>query len=169
MIRKQIPFPAFTVCDTGNLTYEDSKIEVAWLQRFEFPFDLVETELGLCRIVNFCKRNDLLRGEIDGNRTFTYVPAMFDDAHLENQTQPSMTASLELGFDAKIYALENRRLINRQHKNRSPFILIIHSPYELPSSENQKFNAVLMDYDTFFVTPQLTTIDDTMIAMKPHE
>lgn len=46
---------------------------------------------------------------------------------------------------------------------------MIHSPFELPSKANQQFHMGGMDYDTFFITPQLSTIDDTMLDMDPYE
>lgn len=96
---------------------------------------------------------------------------LFDDDYLydmpENETQPLSTTSVNLGFTtAVVYDLSKTV---PELKPINPLLLMIHSPFEVQTKENQKFFVVEMDYDTFFVTPQLTTIDDSMFGMRPHE
>lgn len=88
---------------------------------------------------------------------------MSEDNFLENKTTPYMTTSFELGMDATVY---NGVFYQ---KDSTPFSLMIHSPFELPTMDNQKFYYSDMSDDIFFITPQLHTIDDSMIGMKPHE
>lgn len=141
-----------------------------WLDEFDLPIDVVATELGTCRIVNLCKRNDLLRDKIDGNRTFGDTSWQLRQKYPENVTQPFMTTSSDLGMNVILTILKkNGYQTEPRPKGVNPFILMIHNPYELPTNQTQKYFENLMDYDTFFVTPQLNTIDDSMIAMKPKE
>lgn len=120
---------------------------------------------GQCRTVNFCEKKKFFESEVDDKR--------FYESHSwvvrtpENETQPFVTTSPERGLDASILYFDYRN--DMRPKDKSSFILMIHSPLELPTESNQKFHLNDLDYDTFFVTPQLNTIDDTMIAMKPQE
>lgn len=167
MILKQIPFPAFTICEIGNQTYADSKIVHVWLEVFMFPIFVVSTELGMCRTLNFCDQNKFLQSEVDERRVFKYFFSNFDDRVPENQTRPYTTTSPERGMNVVVF--HGHLGIASKNKVNNPFILMIHSPFELPTKKDQQYYMSDMDHDTFFVTPHLTKIDDTMIGMEPHE
>lgn len=72
-------------------------------------------------------------------------------------------------MDALVSIYISRWVVDQKPTDKNPFILMIHNPYELPTNDTQKYYENLIDYDTFFITPQLNTIDDTMIAMEPKE
>lgn len=128
---------------------------------------IIPTELGLCRTVNFCDKENFLRSKVDEGRGVKYIFSIEDDIVPENQTQPYMTTSPELGVDVAIFHGDLKKSLRA--RGNSSILLMIHSPFELPTKGNQKFYMTGMEYDTFFVTPQLYSIDDTMIGMEPHE
>lgn len=162
----KIPFPAFTVCETGSSSYSDSTLIAYWLDHFNFPIFVMLTEVGLCRTVNFCFEENFLRDDVDNKRIFQYYQAYNID-WLKGQTQPLKTYSPELGVETTI---ENNDFYTFfKTKGNSSYKLMIHSAFELPTKRNQIFYVADMDYDTFWVTPQLNTIDDTMISMDPEE
>lgn len=82
-----------------------------------------------------------------------------------------MTTSLELGIDTNFYNSDHEFDDEGKLKTQpnDPLLLMIHSPYELPTLETQTFLVVDLEHDTFFVTPQLNKIDDTMMTMEPLE
>lgn len=172
---KQIPFPAFTICMDENLTTADVNVKVKWLESFDSPVFLTATELGKCRTVNFCDPKLFFEPMVDDEQFFEYID--FDDetdeewkfygTFPENQTTPYSTSQLELGFETTVYSGFNNKESNK--KGGNSFILMIHSPFEPPTKETNKFFFGVASYDTFFVTPQLTTIDDTMIGMEPKK
>lgn len=141
-----------------------------FLEEFTFLKFSVPTELGKCRMLNFCDRNKFLRDEANDGRVLG-IGIVHQSNKLVADNQPYTTTSLELGADLKIYSLdyEEDDDENLTPRSNDPFILMIHSPFEMPTRENQKFLIVDMDHETFFVTPQLNRIDDTMIDMEPHE
>lgn len=82
--------------------------------------------------------------------------------------QTPLTAKY-LGIYAAVFKRSYRMGVLIDRGTITPFKLMIHSPYALPTKKDRQFQMVNMDYDTFWVTPQINTIDDSMIAMKPHE
>lgn len=165
---KKIPFPAVTVCEID--TFNDSNLSIDWLGVFDIPANVIPTELGLCRTINFCDQKDYLRDDVDEERIFVDTVAEYYDVVFEpeNETRPYMTNSINLGLTITAYYRDAKGLEART-KAIKPFMLIIHSPFEWPTRHNQRFTLVDMDYDIFWVTPQLNTIDDSMIAMDPQE
>lgn len=139
-----------------------------WLRDYELPLIAVPTELGLCRTINFCDEKNYLRDNVEDKRIFQGVVGidLEDVTKPENETQPYMTSSVNSGFMAVAFKKGEKI---RAQSPLSPIQLSIHSPFEWPTKRNSWFTLVDMDYDTFWVTPQLDTIDDTMIAMEPQE
>lgn len=159
----KIPFPAFTMCDPAM--FNDSQGYVTWQVNFVLPMIEVSTEVGLCRTVNFCGQNNFLRDEAYEERIFGNSHTNYDVDLPQNETPPYMTTTKNLGAIARFSKLS----IWHAFEPFTPFQLIIHSPHGLPTRNDQQFHMSKMDYDTFWVTPQLTRIDDTMIGMEPHE
>lgn len=164
-MRIKIPFPAFTMCEASNASLAGSEIEFAWLDRFKFPTFLVSTELGQCMIINFCDQKNFLRSGADEDGLFEYSPTPRDDNVPENQTRPYSTISIELGINAAI----SRFFEASEIESPLALILMIHSPFELPTQETQKFYLSHIDFDTFFVSPLIDRIDDSMISMEPQK
>lgn len=112
---------------------------------------------------------------VDDEQFFEYIE--FDDetdeewkfyGHFpENETTPYNTSQLELGFETTVSSGYNKKDSNQT--DGEPFILMIHSPFEMPTKENYKFFFADASYDTFYVTPQLNTIDGTLIEMDPKK
>lgn len=155
-------FPAFTVCEIGNATHDDRQLGCTSLEDFTFPIFIVPTNLGRwCRIINFDDQKHFLPDVVGGDRIFKYTFTWFDDNVPANETRPYRTTSAELGVDAVVYHDNEPKV-----RGNNPFLFMIHSPFELPTVETQKFLMVDMDDDRFLVTPQLNKIDDTMIGMS---
>lgn len=166
---EKIPFPAFTICDTGRRTYATSDIEVQWMDYFSLPVFMASTELGKCKTLNFCDQKMFFRDEVfKGDRAFRLLVSKYEDDVPLNQTQPVMTTSSELGIEAVI-SRHQYNMETLKYSDSNSFILMIHSPFEVPTKANQKFYLTDLDSDLFSVTPQVNTIDDTMTGMKPHE
>lgn len=154
------------MCETGSSSYSDSTLAVVWLEHYQLPIFVMLTDFGMCRTINFCFEENFLQDDVDNKRIFQFYQAD-NIGWLKNQTQPLMTPSPELGVDAII---ENKDFYTFfKTRGNSSYELMIHSPFELTSKQNQKFQIADMDYVTFWVTPQLNTIDDTMIGMDPKE
>lgn len=162
----KIPFPAFTVCEIDNATYRDSSLNSFWFSNLHVPVFVMLLELGMCRTVNFCYEENFFEDQVDQRRIFQYyqVPQSFLQ---QNLTQPIKTPSPELGIDSTIENNDFYRFFRT--RGNSSYTLMIHSPFELPTKRNQKFVIADMDFDTFFVTPQLNTVDDSMIGMDLQE
>lgn len=164
LIFKQIPFPAFTFCDikAENLTTPNQPLDFNWLEQYGLTLSVYEMslEIGKCKTVNFCDRKHFFQSTVDQNRITEYIERYRKKP--KNETAPYKTTSTELGFRAQILSYNMLKAAN-------PFILLVHSPFELPTKDNVKFTMVDMDYDNFFVTPQLENIDDSKINMEPHE
>lgn len=167
--QKKIPFPAFTVCATGNTTFAYKELISKSQINYVIPPFGIPTDQGQCRTINFCNQKKILRFGVNDAGIFELKGWL--KRVLKNQTQPFMTTSYELGFDASILYKDYRKINESTLKllTKSTFILMVHSPFELPTKANQKQYLTDMDYDTFFITPQLNTIDGTMIGMKPYE
>lgn len=150
------------MCETNSSKFNDTRMDVVWLQELVIPTFVIPTEVGLCKSVNFCDQNLFLSDEVDKQRTFKYIYAWFDPDIPENETQPFMTTSLNLGLVVSVFQRNLRTLVD-------PFLLMIHSPFELPTKETQNFYMSGLDHDNFYVSPQLNTIDESMIGMQPHE
>lgn len=131
------------------------------------PVFSVTNKLGFWRILNFCLPSEFLNEEVDIESHYKIFKEEFGYIKNEIRAQPYKTTSPDLGFQVSInhgslMALPTLRIEN-------PFVIMIHSPFELPGEETQKFFLVELDYDVFVVTPQLNKIDDTMIDMEPEE
>lgn len=164
---------AFTVCSTGNFTYLDNSIPAEWLDTYFMRNVKVPTEIGLCKTFNFCKRHNFVQERVDEGRVFVNdtdnesEKFVNDPEDFFNETQPYKTSSRELGFDVTIYHADDED--EPDTLDHRSYILMIHSPFELPTKENHKFYLNDRDKFMFYVTPQLETVDDTMIDMDPHE
>lgn len=149
-------------------TINDTELYIDWLDDFYIPATYLLTELGICRTVNFAEPEIFLKSQVDVGRIFQ---GTYDDregvAPFENETQPFMTTSVNLGLDNIVFY--NEEIGKFKENGIPPFYLIIHSPYEYPTKENQIFLMSGIDYVTFVVTPQLNTIDESMIDMEPQK
>lgn len=146
----------------------DTNIISYWLQEFYRPAIIVPTEFGLCRIVNFAEPENFLQSEVDERRIFQEVYNFYDDIDpVDNGKQPLMTTSMNLGFSTML--VNNEQIGDFKKPDIDSFLLMIHSPYELPTNENQKFIISDLDRYMFDVTPQLNRIDNSMIAMEAKE
>lgn len=165
----QIPFPAFTICALGNSTIDDSVLDFSWMEIFTLPTFLISTEFGICKSVNFCDRKMFFSSEVDEKQISEYSPSKYPQYTKtpENQTQPYKTTSLEFGFFARVLHRKNLNQLEKIFTN--PILLMIHSPFELPTKKSRQFTMVDMNFDNFIVTPQVEKIDDSMINMEPHE
>lgn len=142
------------------------------MDNFELPNLVSRTELGICRTTNFCELESFKRLL---SAYFLSIPP--DSIQPENQTQPYMTTAVAFGFDVMILpiSLEQNGTgvggfnYSALKNNTNPFILMIHSPYELPTKKTQTFYVSAVENDIYFITPQLEKIDDSMIGMDPHE
>lgn len=136
-----------------------------WLDKYELPNFISRTELGTCRTTNFC--------ELESFESLLSNNVLSDGIPPENQTQPYMTNAVIFGFDIMILPIAHQSGDGPKYtalKNSpNPYILIIHSPYEMPTKKTQQFYVSDIEYDIFFVTPQLNKIDDSMIGMEPHK
>lgn len=152
----------------GNASYHDSSINSIWIRDFRIQAWVVATEIGLCRTVNFCDLNNYLVDDLADDRLFKFSYASYNLEYVpENQTQPYMTNSLKSGFQVMAYYGHNE--IEQKGTFIKPFVLMIHSPFEWPTRENQQFLMAGHDFNRFSITPQLNKIDDTMSGMEPHE
>lgn len=158
-MQEKIPFPAFTLCETDNATNDD-EIFFYWQQDLLFHIFKAPTEFPRCRTANFCEPKNFLKDGVDADRLFKLIESTEES---ENLAQPYMTLSAKVGVDSKVYHNSNKKADIYRYE------LIFHSPYELPTKRNQKFFLPNFDNALFYVTPQFNTIDDTMIAMDPHE
>lgn len=142
-----------------------------WQKLFVPKARVIPTELGLCRTTNFCDQKEFLQHEgrfsmeLKLYSGIERVGAKIPEKMVINKTQPFTTNSVNLGFTATA----NNDDMYDGKKMVDPFLLMIHSPFELPTEESQKFVISGFDFITFYVTPQLKTIDDTMIGMEPNE
>lgn len=170
---KQIPFPAFTVCELDNASYADVNIEINFMEFIDTPIYVISTEYGKCRVANFLDPKAFFHSKADEKQFFEYVELdddtdedlKYNGSFPENQTTPYKTSSFELGFDITVYnGRYDKAFVDQDSK---PFILMIHSPFGLPTKDSQRFYFADMSHDAIFITPQLNTIDDTMIGMKP--
>lgn len=124
--------------------------------------------MGKCKTVNFCDSKNYLHDDVDDEKVLKLHFINFEHYEMtENETLPYKTTSLDLGIFVTVFYEDLDTKAIQQRKNS--FVLIVHSPLELPSKSNQLFHMGGLDYDTFFVTPHLNTIDDTMIGMTPEE
>lgn len=140
------------------------------------PAVVVLTEMGLCRIFNLCAQENLLRNEADGARIFKGIYEHYYGEFNElperyiNDTPPYKAKSENIEVRVKVEYSEEKVESERQDSLFVDiFLLVIHSPFELPIKASQQFYMSGDDYDNFFVTPQLDTIDDTMTEMDPLE
>lgn len=166
IISLKISFPAFTICENSLSSYSESTLDAVWLGNSYFPIFVMLTELGLCRVVNFGLEEHFFHDQVDSKRIYKHYEIR-DNEWLQNRTLPLKTPSLELGID--VYIENDDFYTFYKTRGNSSYQLIIHSPFELPTKENQKFIVADMDYDTFWITPQLNTIEDSMIGMQPQE
>lgn len=126
------------------------------------------TEFGRCKTINFSPQNNLLKDEVDGNRIYKDSLTLLEGRYsTKNLTQPYKTTSPELGITVVINHIDYK--YTEVYEILNTFRLIIHSPFELPTKANQQFYITDLDDLAFWVTPQLNTIDDSMVNMKPHE
>lgn len=156
-------------------------MDSGWGKAFFISATVMQTELGLCRTVNFAEPADFLHEEVDGKRIFQGIydwnKELFPETgsigsfsfEPENETQPYMTTSVNLGFKTTMFYDKNKKRNQNRTMGINPGLLMIHSPFEFPKKGNQKFTISGLNKDTFWVTPQITKIDDSMIGMEPHE
>lgn len=154
---QKIPFPAFTICEIGSSALHTQYwTALVWLEEHNLPIVTKRTDFGLCRIMNFCDRDSFFQDTVDKKGVLDPGVEPPTEGEFLNESQPYKTTSPELGVEAMI-------------SSKNQFVLMIHSPFELPSKDNQMFHLPDKGHYTFFVTPQLNTIDDTMIKIKPQE
>lgn len=166
-ISPQIPFPAFSLCEINDEDFDDTEIRHLWQDYFVLPVHFFPTELGKCMTLNFHDREKFYSDEVSHDRQGWTTREHADrEIKPENQAAPYMTTSAEFGFDAVMYIETG---IYAMYEKLSPFNLVIHSPFEMPTKANQRFLMAEKDYNTFFVTPQLSTIDESMTAMEPQK
>lgn len=149
----------------------ETDAKLTWLEQFAMTEIETMTELGLCRIANFCGRKKFLRDEVYGARIFGEPYSYYSLPNLpENSTPPYMTTSKTLGFIASVFKrIHSTETLMNLSATIKPFKLIIHDSFRLPTPDDRQFYMENMDYDTFWVTPQLNKIDDSLIGMKPQE
>lgn len=138
-----------------------------WQDTFFIPIVLANTELGQCRTLNFCDPEVFLSDDADADRYLERTSFKYFQSFKRvpgNQTTPYFTTSSKLGVLVMIKHEEEFP----QNTNNS-FTMMIHSPFEMPTKDNQQFFMVGRDFNRFSITPQLITIDETMIGMTPHE
>lgn len=85
-----------------------------------------------------------------------------------NETDLFKTPNKELGIDALIY----RGLFfmpNMIGGNKIFYRITFHTPYELPNENYQQFLITELESVMFYVSPQLRTIDDSMLKLTPKE
>lgn len=128
---------------------------------------MVITELGWCRTINFCEQKSFLQADVEENRLFPSIEAEYDPYVPENYTPPFMTTLASQGMNVRIFR-ENEEMAPSL-RNANTYLLMIHSPFEVPTRTNRRFQMVDMDYNSFYITPQLNKIDETMIGMEPKE
>lgn len=156
-----------TIC--GIETSKPVEIEARWLTEFSLHKILLTTELGVCKTANFCDQENFLHDEVDKDRIFQNLTTDFFIWELrepKNKTKPYMTTAESLGL--RTTAFHNPYLFEDKN-NVDPFLMIIHSPFELLTENDQQFVVGGLDQDTFFITPQLNTIDESLFGMKPQE
>lgn len=90
------------------------------------------------------------------------IPMMFHESF------PYHTPRKDLGLDLQVFEGSTKYVVNRQYYNYG-FKVFIHSPYEFPDENLKYFTISLNQSYTLLITPQLRSIDDSLINMSPDE
>jgi hypothetical protein len=141
-------------------------------------YALIETKKGSCAVSNLVHTNELFDFEFasDNLKYIVYLEAfdMIVDRETERYSETKMpfhTRHKDLGVEMHLFegkmmpGVENYREVFKLEN--VGFLLALHSPYELPDHTNQYYTVSPNQSYLILVTPQLKTIDDTLLNVSP--
>lgn len=142
-----------------------------WMEDFEYVQSHLITKLGQCSIFNAKYTSDLMKVNSD---VVDYRFTAFSSTRLDhwltfyhNQI-PYKTTTKDLGVELHVYEGENR--FNEFPKSFDiGFDITISSADELLDDNSQFYHVDLNNSYLVYIIPTMTTIHESLIALKPEE
>lgn len=146
------------------------------MERYSFRYQKIHSKFGYCDVFNMIDVKEMFNADLVADfftsivdlqvRTSRPAGAKFTIVDW-NATKPFKTLHKKLGIDATLY--RGIVHVDRIHSVKKLQRIIFHSPFEMPSENSQQFFLSEGDSVMFSITPQLKTIDESLLQLKPLE